>query len=616
MLFKLKMSRARILATGIVFITAVAAGHTLCPLVCTCPSLYRADCCNASLTHIPRNLGSDVRYLNATGNNFISLRKGAFSVHRIKILDLCNNRISAIEIDAVRELEDLIFLYLSRNEIDSLDQEVFRMNRRLEFLKLDNNVLNLPRERPFLNIPSLRSLDISACSVTFLPKETFVKVSSLEELRLANNKLQTLHRDVFLHLKSLKYLYLSHNLLKVLHKNLFVMLKKLEILDLSSNELQALHPQVFAFLESVELLKLSGNRLKTLESGVFTPLISLERLYLDKNVLNILNGSQFSELSNLQALDISGNQLDNSQLNLICYLTNLTYLKVSDNRLACDCALWQFWKWSLEKKVRVFSTCDESDFEFSVKNFESLAFNYSCNSTICDVRNETEFSEEILFPMYLYIIISVSLLLLLITFGTAFFLGVRYFEEFCKRRNKQVTLNDYPRSTVSYVGRQNNECVASEQGHKIKGDLHHHEKLRNNNVKIGHSVSLKALPTLKHGNIRHSYHEYRVRSVAHGDGEWSNTDTLPSGNRSSVFLQSMCNHTPKLEKRKESSSLEPKRKACRKVLSANETSSHTSINPLSVSTLDCKTSLEAPRVENVNSLSSSESETATVVERL
>lgn len=610
------MGSGRILAIGTVFVTVVAAGDTPCPDVCTCPSLYRADCCSASLTRIPRNLVSDVRFLNATGNNFISLRKGAFSVHHIKLLDLSNSQISEIEKDALRELEYLIFLYLSRNRIVSLDQNVFTMNRRLEVLKLDYNILSFPHGRPFLNIPSLKSLDITSCGIKSLPEETFVMVSNLEELTLARNSLQDLPRKVFLHLKSLKYLYLSHNFLKALHEDLFVMSKKLVILDLSNNELQTLHPQLFTFLHSVEILKLSGNRLKTVNFDVFAPLMRLESLYLDRNVLNVLHGSQFSVLNNLALLDISGNHLDSLQLLLMCHLKNLTYLKVSDNRLACDCAVWELWKWSLETGVRIFSTCDEPDFEFSVKNFESFKFNNSCNATVCGIINVTEFSEEILFPVYLCVIISASLLLVSVACGVTFCVVVRYGKDFFKRRNIQVSINDFPQNTTSPVGRQHDEFFAPAQSSKISEDLHLHERLRKNRANVGQSVSLKSFPTAERRNIRHSYHESRVFSVADDDRAWSNADTVPSTNRSSGFLQSMCSHPPELETHKDRSISEPKLKVFRKDLSTNETGLHTPVNSLSISTLECQTSFKTPRFENVHDALSSEPETATFVQRL
>jgi Leucine-rich repeat (LRR) protein len=610
-----KMGTGRILAIGTMFVTVVAVGDTHCPEVCTCPSLYRADCYSASLTHIPINLASDVRFLNATGNDFISLRKGAFNVNHIKLLDLSNSSISEIENDALKELEYLIFLYLSRNRIVSLDQYVFTINRRLEVLKLDNNMLDFPQGRPFLSIPSLKSLDISSCSIQSLPEETFVRLPSLEELTLAQNNLQELPRKVFLYLKSLKYLYLSHNLLTALHGDLFVMSKKLVILDLSNNKLQTLHPQMFTFLQNVEILKLTENLLKNVDFDVFAPLINLENLYLDKNALNVLNGSQFSVLNNLTHLDISGNKLDSSQLLLMCHLKNLTYLKVTDNRLACDCAVWELWNWSLEKGMFFFSTCDEPDFEFSVKNFESFQINNSCNATVCGIRNVTDFSEQILFPMYLYGIISASLLFVSVACVVTFCVVAGYRKDFFKRRNNQISINDYHQNTASPVGRHH-ECFAPAQLSKMSEDLHRHERLRKNSVKVGKNVSRKKLPTAERGNIRHSYNEGCVSSVVDDDMEWSNADTVSSNKTSSVFLQIACSHPQKLEKSKNLSISEPKLKVCRKDISTKETGLHTPVNPLSISTLECQTSFKTPRFKNVRDASSLEHETANFVERL
>ena len=265
--------------------------------------------------------------------------------------------------------------------------------------------------------------------------------------------------------------------------------------------------------------------------------------------------------------------------------------------------------------MRIFSTCDEPDFEFSVKNFESFQFNNSCNATVCGVRNVTEFSEEILFPVYVYVIISVSFLLAFVACGVAFFVVVRYHKDFFKRRNIQVTINEYPQNTTSTVGKHHTECVAPAQRCKKSEDLHRHEMMQKNRVKMGQSISLKTLPTGEHRNIRHSYHESRVSSVADDDGKLSNAAALPS-NKSSVFLQSMCSHAPKLETHKDRSVSEPKLKVCRKDLSTNETGLHTPVNPLSVSTLECHTSLTTPRFQNVHDASSSESETLTVVGRL
>lgn len=263
----------------------------------------------------------------------------------------------------------------------------------------------------------------------------------------------------------------------------------------------------------------------------------------------------------------------------------------------------------------IFLTCDEPGSEFSVKNFESFQFNNSCNATVCGIRNVTEFSEQILFSVYFYIIISASLLLVFVAFGITCCVVVRYRKNFLKQRNFQVSIKDYFQNTVSPVDRQH-DCFAPAQRCTVSQDLHRHERLRKNRARVGQSVSVKSLPTAESRNIRHSYHESHVSSAADDDRAWSNADTVPSNNRSSVYLQSMCNHPPKLETSKDRSISEPKLKVCRKDLSINETGLHTSVNSLSISTSECQTSLKRPKIENVHDASSSEPETATFVDRL
>jgi Leucine-rich repeat (LRR) protein len=614
--WKPKMGSGRFLTIGTMFVTVVAASDTPCPQVCTCPSRYKADCCDSSLTHIPEDLLSEVRFLNASGNNFHSLENGAFSVHRIKILDLSNNRISTIKKEALTELKDLICLYLGRNEIISLDEDVFRMNNRLEFLKLDKNNLDFPVDRPFLNIPSLRSLDLSSCNIRSLPKKTFIKVPSLEELRLSHNLLQTLDPISFLPLKSLKSLYLSNNLLRTLQDDLFVMLKELVILDLSNNKLQTLDPRAFMSLENVELLELSSNRLTIFEVGVFTPLVSLRRLHLHKNLLSKLDRMQFSELNSLEVLDLSRNHLNNLHLHTVCHLSNLTYLKVSENHLTCNCELWELWKWGVKKGVRILSACEELDYEFSENKFESFKFNESCNKISCDEEYVTEFPVKMLFPVYVYVIIVAVLLLLLIACGITAVVVFRRRKEFCKRRNIQVYVT-HQDTSASLSGWHHDHTARLQLRQELQKELHrqHHETFLKNRVQRGRSTSLKTLHVAEQRNVRHSYHECHLPSVADDEREFSNADTLPANSRTSVFLARQTAHPIKQERLKTSknrSVSEPKIKDCLKNLSVNETNSHKDLNPLSVSSLECHTPTEAPKFGSVYDVSSSESETVTV----
>ncbi|XP_069702721.1 chondroadherin-like [Periplaneta americana] len=529
----------------------VVGSDAPCPNGCSCPSEYRADCCNLSLYEIPKQLSVATRFLNISGNKLSSLKRNSFNVHNaesIKILDLSDNKISVIDSGALRHVTSLIFLYLSRNEIVSLEQNAFTVNNRLEFLKLDNNMLELPADRPFLNIPSLKSLDLKFCSISALPEKTFIRLKNLEELRLSHNQLQALNPKVFLPLKLLKHLYLSRNLLRDLHNDTFASMQNLETLDLSQNQLQSLSIHLFSSLEKVEYLDLSENRLKTLDLEIFSRMSKLQNLNLRKNILNSIHEKQFSTLNRLTVLDLSGNNFEDIHLKVICHLSNLTYLKVSDNRLACNCALWELWKWSKENEVVVLSSCEEPDFEFSSKNFEFLGTNNSCNATMCDLEIETEYTERLMTPMYVYVVTCLGILLVIIACGVTSFVVLRHYKEFFKRRNIRVSAAEYSANTINYIGRPPEDYMThhetSQRQRQLQEELHrqHQETLLRRRVERAMSSSARSLPRVEHKTLRHSYHESRLPSIADDEREWFNADTLPANNRTSVFLASMSSH--------------------------------------------------------------------------
>lgn len=605
------MGNGRFLPVCTMFMTVMAVGSAACPQVCNCPTPYRAECYNAALTHVPKGLPSAVRFLNASGNSFQALESGAFSVSLIKILDLSNNRISTIEKEAFTDLEDVIYLYLSRNEIVQLDEDVFKKNNRLEFLKLDNNIIDFPVGRPFLDIPSLRSLDMSSCKIRYLPEKTFVRVPSLEELRLSHNLLPTIEPRSFLPLESLKSLYLSDNLLKAVQEDLFVVFKELVILDLSNNKLQSIHPRAFMFLESVEILELSGNRLTILEAGVLTSLISLKRLHLQKNLLNTLDGGQFSDLNNLKTLDLSGNCLSNVQLHFVCHASNLTYLKVSENHLTCNCEMWELWEWSVQKGVRILSTCEEFDFEFSENIFESFKINKSCNKKFCDEEYMAQFPVQMYFPVYMYVIIVAGILA---AFGIATGVVFRHRKEFCKRRNIQVHVTR--ENTATSVSHGHEEHTARlQRRQELQKGLHHqyHQTSLKIRAQRARSASLKTLDATERRIVRHSCHECGLPAVADNEVGLSNADALRDKNSTSVFLTGDAAHPTKQERLKASkyrSVSEPRIRYSVQNAADNEANSHIHLNPLSVSSLQYHTPTEALQTECVYGISYSGFETA------
>ena len=94
-------------------------------------------------------------------------------------------------------------------------------------------------------------------------------------------------------------------------------------------------------------------------------------------------------------------------------------------------------------------------------------------------------------------------------------------------------------NTMIYINRHHVEQPDDYQLRQLElqHELHrrHQENLMRNHE---HSSSLRTLSERDQGNhnIRHSYHEQRLPTVADEEREWFNADTLPSTNRTSNFL--------------------------------------------------------------------------------
>ncbi|KAJ9575312.1 hypothetical protein L9F63_025737 [Diploptera punctata] len=561
------VSISGILATITLLLVVVRGKTPSCPNFCKCPVKYRADCLNLSLTRVPANLHSEIKFLNFSNNHLGMISKSVLdsNIQHLKILDLSYNKIAIIHSGAIEDLKELIFLYLSGNEITNMVQDVFQYNTRLEFLKLDKNVLIIPSNRPFLNIPSLKSLNMAACNIKIIPEITFAKLENLCELNLSHNRLLNLESGVFLPLKYLKTLYLSNNLLRELPQDVFVSLKTLEVLDLSRNQLQTLNSQVFAFLENVDLLDLSYNKFKTLNPEVFAQMTRLKTLHLHKNILNYITENHFSKLNNLSLLDLSGNDLYDFNFRIICRLDNLSYLKISENRFSCDCTLWQLWRWSADKNITFLSTCEEPRFESSVVGFEELRRNKSCNATMCELKMDIEIPEELFKPIYIYIMVGFGFLVVIAATCLTVWAVIRYRKQIC-RKNHTVVATEHSVNTMTYISRPRAEQLDQisreyvQRQLDLQHELHrrHQEALMRGRLHRQLSSSLRSLSERDstYQNIRHSYHEQRLPSVADDESAWFNADTLPSNNRTYVPSPSVRNS----DSRRDRSASEPKLK--------------------------------------------------------
>ncbi|XP_033150799.1 leucine-rich repeat and fibronectin type-III domain-containing protein 3 isoform X2 [Drosophila busckii] len=230
------------------------------------------------------------------------ISNGAFGGQEevLKNLNLQDNQLSEVPVQALRVLSKLNLLDLSRNQLTQIPDGAFTGLTKLSTLKLnDNNVtlasaafrgleqslknLNLKgtkqRRVPecIRGLKSLAFLDLSQNGIKELPGAGGVRVfdglDSLTALNMERNLIQSIAETAFAGVrKTLSSLSLLNNLLAEFPIGAVHSLKELRVLDIGFNLLTALPEAAFRGNPSITLLALDGNPLSTVPEGAFAHL--------------------------------------------------------------------------------------------------------------------------------------------------------------------------------------------------------------------------------------------------------------------------------------------------------------------------------------------------------
>lgn len=202
--------------------TMVTFAHAVyCPHYCKCSvtnQLKHVKCSGQKLINVELDIPTRVEWLELSNNYISLLRDNIFQdlgFERIKILNLNDNAINDIGLNAFKGLEYIQFIDLSGNHLYKLDPATFENNPSLEHLILSRNPLrSIPSQRPFLISNSLQNLEISHCRFSYFPPESFAQLPSLNYLNISNNDILMVHENLLNILTNLKQLDISNNVIK------------------------------------------------------------------------------------------------------------------------------------------------------------------------------------------------------------------------------------------------------------------------------------------------------------------------------------------------------------------------------------------------------------------
>lgn len=172
----------------------------------------------------------ETQVLNIAYNHIERLPEYIFvnnSYRNLKKLFLHENKISNISMHAFRGLKFLRIVDMSDNRISAIDPYTFKSNPRLQKLILVRNHISFDR------------------------LQTFLVSHSIETLILSNNRIDQIHELTFLGVPNLKNLILNNNALTYMATNSFKMLHKLHYLSLANTGVYRLSENMFSQLPRI-----------------------------------------------------------------------------------------------------------------------------------------------------------------------------------------------------------------------------------------------------------------------------------------------------------------------------------------------------------------------------
>ncbi|KAM9577825.1 LOW QUALITY PROTEIN: toll-like receptor 13 [Trichechus inunguis] len=242
-------------------------------------------------------------------------QKNAADAGGIKYLSNCT-RLLSLDLGKSNDL-----VHLNDSEFDAMPS--------LQSLNLNKCWLSFVSNRTWSALQNLTALDLSHNKLKNFPDFAFSPLRCLQSLFLSGNPITELNNMAFYGLYSLKELILAGCWIVTIDKYSFAPFPNLESLHLGKNNIQHLKHKTFQFLKKLQVLILSCNRLEAIENSAFSGLTNLYKLDLAYNMLSGFYAGIFLGLENLEMLDLSSNKITYETTKILPFppFINLKFLK-------------------------------------------------------------------------------------------------------------------------------------------------------------------------------------------------------------------------------------------------------------------------------------------------
>lgn len=251
------------------------------------------NCSGQGLTDIPAihtgtNMPDDFKILDFSNNKLTRIPQINVTSHNtVRALYLNNNRISAIDTEAFKEMRQLIKLDLSMNKLtgDKLEEHEFDNLQSIDTLIMKWNPLRFLPKDTFgtWDFVTLKYFDLSHCEINHIEVGA-LNLQNLRHLNLSWNDLESFQAPAFNRLRNLLTLDLSHNKLTVI--NSMPVLPVIQIINLDYNNIRtvSLREHCMFATEMLQQLYIRNNKIQSFTKDSFPwALELLDGIFLDNN---------------------------------------------------------------------------------------------------------------------------------------------------------------------------------------------------------------------------------------------------------------------------------------------------------------------------------------------
>jgi Leucine-rich repeat (LRR) protein len=267
-----------------------------------------------------------VNQLKISNSALCELEQNALP-ENFKMLDLSNNKISNINPNAFKELQQLVELDLSDNHIRQLNQFTFCKLNNLEELSLKNNQLTDIKINFYAQSPKLHTLELDGNNLEYFDVQNIRKwdgtvynqkenyeMFSLKKLDLSSNPNLKLTPSSFLNSNEMTHLYLHGISAMPSFEELFSPLGNLEDLSIGHSGLQQFNCSHFPTLPKLKTLSIKGEKISQIYcSNLKTKMPGLSEIYATKNMMDPKTLKNLNTTLYANGIILTGGILDNNE---------------------------------------------------------------------------------------------------------------------------------------------------------------------------------------------------------------------------------------------------------------------------------------------------------------